>query len=92
MAAGQSKIICVGGGKRVAKDLFVYLEKQIKISGTAGLAMGRNLHQRPLDEATRLAKALGAIIFHNKNSKEAAAIYADKKSNSVKNSKFLGLF
>ncbi|MFA5155293.1 MAG: aldolase [Patescibacteria group bacterium] len=91
-AAGRTKVICVGGSKRPVKDLLSSLEAQIKIAGTQGLAMGRNLHQRPLAEATRLSAALGAIIFHNKNAKEAAAIYAAKPKPSAKNSRFLGIF
>ncbi|MFA5184584.1 MAG: aldolase [Patescibacteria group bacterium] len=91
-AAGRTKIVCVGGEKRPVKDLLEYLEVQIKVAGTSGLAMGRNLHQRSLEEATRLSAALGAIIFHNKSAKEAGAIYAAKKKPVTKNSRFLGLF
>lgn len=91
-AAGETKIVCVGGSKRSPRDLFSDLEKQIKISGSAGLAMGRNLHQRPLAEATRLARALEAMIFHNKSAKEALAIYNNKRINKTVGSRFLGLF
>jgi fructose-bisphosphate aldolase/6-deoxy-5-ketofructose 1-phosphate synthase len=94
IAAGRTKVICVGGAKRPVKELLDYLETQIKIAGTAGLAMGRNLHQRSLEESTRLSAALGAIIFRGWDAKEALAIYADKKKGSTKKrrSGFLGLF
>lgn len=92
LAAGQTKIICVGGEKRSTDDLFKCLEKQIKISGTAGLAIGRNLHQRPLDEATRLSQALGSIIFHNKTAEEAKLIFSSKKKETKKSSKFFSFF
>lgn len=75
LAAGQTKVICVGGAKRPVKDLLKDLERQIKISGTNGLATGRNLHQRTLAEATKLSRAIGAIIFKNKTAAEAWKIY-----------------
>ncbi len=92
-AAGRTKVICVGGDKRPVKDILEHLEEQIRTSGTAGMAIGRNLHQRSLEEATRLNAALGAIIFHNKNAKEALALYNNKtKIKKAGLSKFLGLF
>ena len=92
-AAGLTQVICVGGSKRPVKALLEDLERQIKISGTSGLAMGRNLHQRPLSETIRLTAALGAIIFHNQNATAAYKIYSQlpKPLNQSK-SKFLGLF
>jgi fructose-bisphosphate aldolase/6-deoxy-5-ketofructose 1-phosphate synthase len=77
-AAGQTKIICVGGGKKVAPDMLEELDHQINIAQTAGLAIGRNLHQRSLEEATRFAKALGAIIFKNAGLKKAKEIFETK--------------
>ena len=90
-AAGRTKVICVGGSKRTAKELLEHLEAQIKIAGTNGLAMGRNLHQRPLEEATRLSAALGAIIFHDKTAKEAIAVYDNKKKVPTKGKRLFGL-
>jgi DhnA family fructose-bisphosphate aldolase class Ia len=93
VAAGRTKVICVGGSKRPVSALLADLEEQLKTSGTAGLAMGRNLHQRPLEEAARLTAALEAIIFHHKNAKEVLALYnAKKKTTALKTTKFLGLF
>ncbi len=66
LAAGRTKVICVGGSKRNEKDLLEFLELQIKTSGSAGLAIGRNLHQRNLSDATSLAKKMGKIIFKKK--------------------------
>lgn len=93
LAAGRTKVICVGGDKRSVKDLLEQLDKQLKLSGTSGLAIGRNLHQRPLEEAKRLSAALGALIFHGKSVKDALAIYNQKSKPPLKkNFKFLGLF
>jgi len=92
-AAGMTKIVCVGGSRRGAKELLVDLERQIKISGTAGLAIGRNLHQRPLAEAIRLSGAISAILWQGATSDVAYRIYAGKmKAISKKTSRFLGLF
>ena len=92
-AAGRTKVVCVGGSKRPVKEILEFLETQIKVSGTSGIAMGRNLHQRPLEEATKLTSALGAVIFHHKTAKEALAIFNAKgKPKTKHNSKILGLF
>jgi len=91
-AAGRTQIVCVGGDKRPVKEILEHLEKQMNIANTSGLAMGRNLHQRSLEEATRLSAALGAIIFHKKNAKEALAIYNKKTKKSERSFRFLGLF
>lgn len=78
-AAGRTKVICVGGDKRPLQDLLASVEKQINVSQTSGLAIGRNLHQRSLIEATKLTSALEKIIFK-------------KTTKDKKTPKFLGLF
>ena len=80
-AAGRTKIICVGGAKQPTKDLFNFLELQLNIGSSYGLAIGRNLHQRNLDEASRLAQALGAMIIKGKTAQEAQKLYNTKTNN-----------
>jgi DhnA family fructose-bisphosphate aldolase class Ia len=63
LAAGETKIICVGGSKRSEKEMLDFLKLQIEVSGSSGLAIGRNLHQRNLKEASEMAKKMGEIIF-----------------------------
>jgi len=63
LAAGKTKIICVGGNMRSEEELLDFLKLQIKTSGSAGLAIGRNLHQRNLKEATKLGNKIAKIIF-----------------------------
>lgn len=75
LAAGNTGVICVGGSKQDAKDLITSTYLQMKHGQSSGLAIGRNLHQRSLDEAIRLSRALNAIIYKNKNDKEAIKIY-----------------
>ncbi len=91
-AAGLTKVICVGSGKMPARELLEQLGRQIKISGTSGMAIGRNLHQRSLEEASRLASALGAMIWKGATAKEANLIYNKTKTTPTKNSRFLGIF
>jgi len=76
-AAGRTKIVCVGGKKKDDKIVLEYLKNQLKV-GTAGLAIGRNLHQLPLADAIRLSQKISKTIFPTKK-KQAT-------------SNFLGLF
>jgi len=62
LAAGRTKVICVGGDKRTNKEMVATTKEQISLAGTSGLAIGRNLHQRSLAEALKLANDLGAVI------------------------------
>lgn len=66
-AAGRTKIICVGGEKRTNKEMLATTKDQMMISGTSGMAIGRNLHQRPLAEAIKLANELSELIHNTKN-------------------------
>jgi fructose-bisphosphate aldolase/6-deoxy-5-ketofructose 1-phosphate synthase len=93
-AAGRTKVICVGGSKQEAKSLITQVWYQKTISGAEGLALGRNLHQRPLPEAIALATALALIINHDASLEDALAVYAGKKkiAASRHSSDFLGLF
>jgi len=92
-AAGRTKVVCVGGRKQSVPEILSALENQLKFGRTSGLAMGRNMHQRPLAEATRLAEAIGKMIFHNASAPEALDVYTAKKKPVRKSSgRFLGLF
>jgi fructose-bisphosphate aldolase / 6-deoxy-5-ketofructose 1-phosphate synthase len=92
-ASGNSRIICVGGSKQPAKDLLSFLNLQLKVSGSSGLAIGRNLHQRSPQEAYNLAKAISAMILKGSSLNEAIKIYNNKiKQKKVIKSKFLGFF
>jgi len=92
-AAGQTKVICAGGSKRSIKDTLEQLINQINLSRTSGLAMGRNLHQRPLTEAIRLGEALGTIVWRGSTLKEANKIYNSQATpNKQKSGRFMGLF
>lgn len=92
-AAGLSQIICAGGSKQSAESLIEQTWLQKNIAGVNGVAIGRNLHQRPLKEAINLATSLALIINHDTNLKDALDVYKGKKKIERKRrSDFLGLF
>ncbi|NLZ74392.1 aldolase [Candidatus Falkowbacteria bacterium] len=72
LAAGRTKIICVGGQKRNLKEMIKTTKEQMKIAGTHGLAIGRNLHQRPLAEAIKLGNNLSEVIHGPKPKKRSS--------------------
>lgn len=92
LAAGRSGVICVGGSKQKTPDLLRHAYLQIKHGGGVGMALGRNLHQRPLEEAVRLTKAISAIIYHGKDDKEAYKIFNQKSRIKGKTARLLRFF
>ncbi|HET9946595.1 MAG TPA: aldolase [Patescibacteria group bacterium] len=74
-AAGRTKLICAGGASEEVEKFLSTLHDQIHISGTAGNATGRNIHQKPLQEAIRFCNAIAAITFDNKSVEQALQIY-----------------
>jgi fructose-bisphosphate aldolase/6-deoxy-5-ketofructose 1-phosphate synthase len=77
-AAGKTKVICAGGSSTDPKKFLQQLHDQIFISGAAGNATGRNIHQKPLDEATRMCEAVTAITLYGKSAEEAYKIFKGK--------------
>lgn len=74
-AAGRTKLICAGGSSSDAEKFLKTLHEQIHIGGAAGNATGRNIHQRPLDEAIRFSNAISAITLDNASVEDAIKIY-----------------
>lgn len=77
-AAGRCGVICVGGGKMSPLDFLKNLEQQRRFSGTRGNAIGRNLHQYPVAEAVRMAKAIAAVVINGKSAEEGYKIFLGK--------------
>jgi fructose-bisphosphate aldolase/6-deoxy-5-ketofructose 1-phosphate synthase len=75
LAAGRTKVICAGGKSVEAAEFLTRLYEQIHLSGAAGNATGRNIHQLPLEEAVRFCNAIYAVSVENKTVAEALAIY-----------------
>jgi fructose-bisphosphate aldolase/6-deoxy-5-ketofructose 1-phosphate synthase len=74
-AAGRTKVICAGGSSTDAAKFLQGLYDQIHIAGASGNATGRNIHQKPLQEAIRFCNAISAITFDDKSVEDALKIY-----------------
>lgn len=74
-AAGRTGVVCAGGESTDAHSFLQRLHDQIHVSGAAGNATGRNIHQRPLAEAVRLCNAIYAVTVEDASVEEAWKIY-----------------
>ena len=83
-AAGRTKVVCAGGSTGEAEKFLKQLHDQIHIGGTSGNATGRNIHQKPLEEAIRFTNAIYAITVENKSVKDALKIYHTGSSSKQK--------
>lgn len=77
-AAGRTKVVCAGGTSDECEAFLRKLYDQIHISGAMGNATGRNIHQRPLDEAVRMCNAVYTITVEDASVEEAMKIYKGK--------------
>jgi len=77
LAAGRTGLICAGGKETNAEDFLTRLHEQIYVSGTAGNATGRNIHQRPLAEAIRFCNAISAVTWDDATVSDAMKIYQE---------------
>lgn len=76
MAAGKrTGVITAGGSSKGVKDFLQETWEQINISGCRGNATGRNIHQKKLDEAIKLANAISAITLDGKSVDEAMKVF-----------------
>lgn len=75
-AAGRTKVVCAGGASCDVKSFLQRLHDQIHISGAFGNATGRNIHQKPLDEAVRFCNAIYEITVEDKSVDEAWKTYS----------------
>ncbi len=77
-AAGRTRVVCAGGTSDEAETFLKKLYDQIHISGAQGNATGRNIHQKPLDEAVRMCNAVYAITVEDSSVEDALKIYKGK--------------
>ena len=75
LSAGRTKVVCAGGSSVNVESFLQRLHDQVFISGASGNATGRNVHQKSLEEATRMCNAIYAITIDGKNVEEALKIY-----------------
>jgi DhnA family fructose-bisphosphate aldolase class Ia len=74
-SSGRTGLVCAGGSTVDATTFLTQLWEQIHIGGAIGNATGRNLHQRSLDEAVRLTKAISAITLGDYDVDRALAVF-----------------
>ena len=82
-AAGRTGLVCAGGSNKDPKEFLADLYDQIHVGGACGNATGRNIHQKGLDEAVRLTKAISAITFGDYDVEEAYEVYEGKENYSL---------
>lgn len=74
-AAGRTGVVCAGGHETTPEAFLGRLHDQIHEGGTVGCATGRNVHQRSLEEAVRLCKAIHAVAIDNESPREAMRFF-----------------
>ena len=79
MASGRTGLVCAGGSTVEADVFLSQLYDQIHVGGACGNATGRNIHQRSLDEAVRLTKAISAITLADYSVEDALAVFNGEK-------------
>lgn len=79
-AAGRTHVVAAGGSSTDATTFLQRLHDQIHVSGAIGNATGRNIHQKPLDEAVRMCDAISAITLADMSVDEAVQVYEGNKS------------
>ena len=78
-AAGRTGLVCAGGSTVDAETFLTQLYDQIHVGGAVGNATGRNIHQRSLDEAVRLTKAISSITLADYEVADAMAVFNGEK-------------
>lgn len=78
-ASGRTGLVCAGGSTVDAQTFLAQLYDQIHVGGAVGNATGRNIHQRSLDEAVRLTKAISAITLGDWSVDDAVAVFKGEK-------------
>lgn len=62
-AAGNTSVLCSGGKRADPTIILETIAAQMKIGGTKGCAVGRNIFQLPLDQAKDLVKKISAQVY-----------------------------
>jgi len=73
-AAGRTGVICAGGSSVDVEKFLKRLYDQLQ-AGARGNATGRNIHQKSIQDAVRLCKAIYAITVDNQTPEIAMQIY-----------------
>ncbi|HLG24552.1 MAG TPA: aldolase [Candidatus Nanoarchaeia archaeon] len=77
-AAGKrTGVITAGGSSKAVRDFLQETYDQVYVSGCRGNATGRNIHQKKLDEAVRLANAIFAVTVEGKSVDDAMKVFGE---------------
>ena len=79
LAAGRCRVICAGGSSTSPRIFLEKIWKQINVSGAAGSATGRNIHQKSVGDAVRMCNAISAITFAGEDAETAVGIFEGRK-------------
>ena len=82
-ASGRTGLVCAGGSTVDAETFLTQLWTQIHVGGACGNATGRNIHQRSLDEAVRLTKAISSITLADYEVADALAVFNGEKDFAI---------
>lgn len=82
-AAGRTGLVCAGGSTVDAREFLSQLYSQIHVGNASGNATGRNIHQRSLNEAVRLTKAISAITLADYDVEEALDVFEGKEGFNI---------
>lgn len=74
-AAGRIGVICAGGKSGDPEEFLQQIHSQVHVSGAAGNATGRNIHQRTTEQAVRLCNAISAIVLGDHHYDFAQEVY-----------------
>ena len=70
-AAGKTGVLCSGGSQKEPKLFLQELHAQLHVGGSRGVAIGRNIHQKPEQEALAFCRAVAHLIFNDGSIEEA---------------------
>ncbi len=76
-AAGNTGVLCEGGSKVDEKAFLIELHEQIHKGNSRGNGTGRNIHQRSLPEAIKMAGAIYAVTVKDATVDEALSLLAE---------------
>lgn len=71
LAAGRTGVVCAGGSSIDNEKFLSQLYDQIHVSGAAGNATGRNIHQKSFKDAVKMTNAIYAITVEGKSVEDA---------------------
>ncbi|MGE0048968.1 MAG: aldolase [Acidithiobacillus sp.] len=73
-AAGRTQLVCAGGAEVSSADFVRRLDAQLREGHSAGCATGRNVHQRSLEEAVALCRAIHSLVVEDRGLDHALAL------------------